>query len=81
MIIPTNTKPEKSLYVIGSKILKIMKESNMGTWDINYFYSMYCDSCKKQERASFNYFVFALIWLNLINLVDANEDGKIEKCF
>jgi len=80
MIIPEDIKPEKSLYAIGAEILELFKRQNLNAYDIYVLYDKFLSSMHRDKKISFSYFVYALLWLHLLGLVNLNEEGKILRC-
>lgn len=81
MIVPFDTRPEKSLHVIGAEVMSLLKMQNMGIHDVHVLYEKFIGFVKRDKRISFSYFVYALIWLYMLQLIDLNEEGKLVKCF
>lgn len=79
MIIPIDIKPEKSLYVIGAKIVEVFNNESMGVIDIKILYEKFIKNY--QENISFDYYLYALDWLFLIDLVKINKNSEVIKCF
>lgn len=79
MIIPIDIKPEKSLYVIGAKIMEVFNNESMGVIDIKILYEKFIKIY--QENISFDYYLYALDWLFLIDLVKINKKSEVIKCF
>jgi len=77
MILPKEIKPEKSLYVIGARILKILEEYHLGVIDVYLLYELFKS---ENKNISFNYFMYALDWLFIIDSIKL-KDTKIQKCF
>jgi hypothetical protein len=78
MINPRNIQPEKSLYVIGATIISVLKESNDNEISPEEIYEKF--SIVYPIKISYNYFIYSLDWLYIINLIDL-EKNKIKKCF
>lgn len=79
MIIPIDIKPEKSLYVIGAKIMEVFNNESMGVIDIKILYEKFIKIY--QENISFDYYLYALDWLFLIDLININKKSEVIKCF
>jgi hypothetical protein len=77
MILPREVKPEKSLYVIGAKVLKILDDYHLGIIDVHLLFEMFRN---ENKGVSFNYFMYALDWLFIIDAIKLKET-KIQKCF
>jgi hypothetical protein len=80
VIISEDIKPEKSLHVIGAEIIAIINKQNTGILDMYVLYDQF-RAANKEKRISFSYFAYSLVWLNLLNLIEVNQDGNIVKCF
>jgi len=78
MILPYETTPDKSLYVIGAEIIKVFSNEQSSLIDIKILFDKINSPRKKQ--LSFNYFLYALDWLYLEGLVTM-EQKYIRKCF
>jgi hypothetical protein len=81
MILPIDIRPEKSLYVIGANIISLFNDENIGVIDILLLYQKFSEN--SEAKISFEYFLYALDWLFLLNLVKLNENinTSIERCF
>ncbi|WP_374755871.1 ABC-three component system middle component 6 [Larkinella soli] len=79
MILPIDIKPEKSLYVIGSKILETLNSESMGIIDIQILYEKLAKNFP--EKISFSYFLYALDWLFILGLISINSKSGIERCY
>ncbi|HRB70561.1 MAG TPA: hypothetical protein PK776_01800 [Flavobacterium sp.] len=80
MLLPQDITPEKSLYVIGGRIIDTFNYINRAVIDIKILYSSYIEKFK-QEDLSFSYFLYALDWLYLIGFVEIYNNTKIKRCF
>lgn len=80
MILPQDILPEKSLYVIGGRIIQILDSEARRTSDPKNLYDRYVKKHPEIEL-SYNYFLYALDWLFLLNLIKLTDDVKIEKCY
>ena len=78
MIIPYDINPNRSLYYLGSKVIKILDEDQMGIFDILILYEKVSDN--NSYKIPLSYLLYALDWLYLINLIRINENGGIERC-
>jgi len=78
MILPRELKPEKSLYVIGARILKILDSHPIGNIDVHLLYELFLKEYK--GKTSFNYFLYGLDWLYILDSVKI-KNNKIQKCF
>ena len=79
MILPVDIKPEKSLYVIGSKIIETINNESMGIIDLQLLYDKF--SKTYPESISFNYYLYALDWLFILDLIKVNGKSGIERCY
>ena len=80
MILPQDISPERSLYYLGYKVLDLLKLEKGTSSDPKNLYDRFL-LLNPESRISFNYFLYALDWLYLLNLVQLNENVRLEKCF
>ncbi len=80
MLLPQDIAPEKSLYVIGGRIIGIFNTINRRTIDIKSLYNLYYTQFKTDE-INFNYFLYALDWLFMIGFIELYNNTKIKRCF
>ncbi|KIA82410.1 ABC-three component system middle component 6 [Flavobacterium sp. AED] len=80
MLLPQDVAPEKSLYVIGGRIIETFNSINLRTIDTKTLYTSYV-SMFRQQDLSFSYFLYALDWLYIIGFVEIYNDTKIKRCF
>ena len=77
MIVSSYQGVEKSLYIIGSNIIKIMKEYQFNEIGLPMLYAKY----KEQSGAiSLSYLVYSLDWLYIANIVSLSPTGNIKLC-
>lgn len=81
MIVSEDIKPDKSLYVIGAKIVQMLKREAMGVYDVYILYDKFITFTLQEEKVSFNYFIHAIIWLYLLGIVDINNENNLIRCF
>lgn len=81
MIISEDIKPDKSLYVIGANIVQMLKKETMGVYDIHVLYDKFITCTLHEEKVSFSYFIYAIVWLYLIGLIDINNENNLIRCF
>lgn len=81
MIIPEDTKPEKSLYAIGANMIELMKKEPLGVYDVHVLYDKFLNFTPRKDRISFNVFTCAVTWLYLLGLVNLDENDKLKRCF
>ena len=76
MIIKNINDPKKSLYIIGSIILKelIINKKHHDPLDL------YNETVKSNPNLSISYFYFGLDWLYMINAVELTHSGNIKLC-
>lgn len=77
MILSKGTRPENSLYFLGSEVLKTFKEINSSSCDV---FSLYQILKGHRENYSFAQHLLALNWLFLLGLVRVNSVGHLELC-
>ncbi|WP_394799693.1 ABC-three component system middle component 6 [Flavobacterium amniphilum] len=80
MLLPQDVAPEKSLYVIGGRIIETFNSINRTVIDIKILYSSFVTKFR-QEDLSFSYFLYALDWLFMIGFVEIYNNTKIKRCF
>jgi hypothetical protein len=80
MILPQDILPEKSLYVMGSRIIQILNGEPHKTIDPKLVFDKY--SLKHPEtKITYNYFLYALDWLYLLNAIELTDNIRIKKCY
>lgn len=80
MLLPQDVSPEKSLYVIGGRIIETFNSLNRTVLDTKTLYSSYILKYKIED-ISFSYFLYALDWLYLIGFIEIYNNTKIKRCF
>jgi hypothetical protein len=80
MILPQDIAPEKSMYVMGSRILQILNKEPHKVVDPKLVYDKYT-LLHSDTKITYNYFLYALDWLYLLNAVELTENIKIKKCY
>lgn len=80
MLLPQDIAPEKSLYVIGGRIIEIFNVINRRTIDTKSLYNLYISEFEK-DNLSFSYFLYALDWLFIIGFIDIYNNTKVKRCF
>jgi hypothetical protein len=80
MILYNEINPDRSLYAIGSEVIALLRNESADTVDVFVLYDKYRQKHKK--NISVNYFIYALDWLYLINLIEFDETkNKLKRCF
>lgn len=79
MIIPDEIKPDYSFYVIGAQIIQFFNSEPLGVFDVYILYDKFTE--KFGEKVSLNYFLYAIDWLFLLNLVSFYDNNEIKRCF
>ncbi|MNJ31730.1 hypothetical protein D3C77_263760 [compost metagenome] len=77
MIIQNTSSPLKSLYIIGGRVLMVLKSSEFGTMSPLALFEKYQE---KFERVSFAYILYALDWLYITGSVELTKQGDISLC-
>lgn len=77
MIIQNASSPLKSLYVIGGRLLMVLKSSEFGSMSPLAIFEKYQD---RFERVSFAYILYALDWLYITGCVELTKQGDISLC-
>lgn len=80
MILPQDITPEKSMYVMGSRIIEILNSEPHNTFDPKIVYDKYIQ-LHSEIKISYNYFLYALDWLYLLNAVKLTDNIRIKKCY
>ncbi len=78
MILPTHINPNKSLYVVGSRVIDILKSRKL--IDAQELHILYSNKYKS-DNLNYNYFLYALDWLYILELIQINKNSKIKRCF
>lgn len=71
MLLPTDTRPENSLYYIGGKIIKILLSTGS-----QGFMTLY-GALTHEHSSSLKVFILALDWLYLCQAVVLDEEGNV----
>ncbi len=80
MILYNDINPNKTLYVIGSEVIGLLKKEPNDYVDVFVLYDKYIQKFKK--NISINFFIYALDWLFLINAIEFDEHkNKLKRCF
>jgi len=77
MIISSFQSPNKSLFVIGGNIIKIIQEYQFDTINPKILFIKYNELYKE---ISFSYLMFGLDWLFLAGAIILTDSGDIELC-
>ncbi len=80
MVLPEDIVPEKSMYVMGARILDILKNDYRSILDPISIYDRYIQ-LYPEIKVSYNYFLYALDWLFILNTIELTGNDKIKKCF
>ncbi|MEA5402691.1 ABC-three component system middle component 6 [Arcicella sp. DC2W] len=80
MIIPTDTPPERSMYVIGASVVGILKKEKAKTIDPDILYKKFIKN-NPHVKITYNYFLYALDWLFILGLVELTPQAMIKRCF
>lgn len=75
MLVSNDTKPEKSLYVIGAYILKTFSNSSNNKYELENLYNNFL--MLYPEDITLSYFVYGLDWLYLCDKISF-KDGYIK---
>lgn len=79
-IIDLNSNPERSVYVLGSKLIELLKDKRFKKADtLSLFDELNRD--KKHTPYSLEQFMLGLDWLFLLGLVAPEKNGDIFICF
>lgn len=77
MIIDTDTKPERQIYVIGAFILNELQESPNRHLKVFEVF----ENVNQLEPISIQTFFLALDWLFIINAVRDEDNERVALCF
>lgn len=77
MIVKNSSTPLKSLYVIGGRVLYVLRASDFGFMSPLALFEKYKENF---EGVSFAYICYALDWLYLTGCVELTEQGDISLC-
>lgn len=77
MIVKNSSTPLKSLYVVGGRILYVLRDSEFGFMSPLALYERYKENF---EGVSFAYICYALDWLYITGCVELTEQGDISLC-
>lgn len=80
MILPQDIAPEKSLYVMGARIIDLLKIHPHKTFDAKRIFDLYLNT-HVENRITYNYFLYALDWLYILRIIDFDENNRLIKCF
>jgi hypothetical protein len=80
MILPQDISPEKSLYVMGSRIIQILNCEPHKTIDPKLIFDKYSFN-HPESKITYNYFLYALDWLYLLNAIELTDNIRIKKCY
>lgn len=69
--------PNKSLYIIGANIIKLILSNLQSSISI---VKLHDDYERDFESISYPYFIYALDWLFIIGFIKLNESGDLEIC-
>ncbi len=79
MILPQDITPEKSMYVMGSRIIQILNKEPHNV-DPKLVYDKY-SLIHPETKITYNYFLYALDWLYILNAIELTENLAIKKCY
>jgi len=77
MIIQNTSSPLKSLYIVGGRLLMVLKSSEFGSMSPLALFEKYQD---RFERVSFAYILYALDWLYITGCVELTKQDDISLC-
>jgi len=80
MILPQDIAPDKSMYVMGSRILYILNNEPHKIVDPKIIYEKYI-RLHYETQITYNYFLYALDWLYILNAIEMTDTLKIKKCY
>lgn len=74
MILPTDTRTESSLYFLGAKVIKKLKNAQIS--EPISFIDLY-DQVRQETPLSLKLFQLTLDWLYLLKIVELDSNGGI----
>ncbi len=77
MIIQNTSSPLKSNYIVGGRLLMVLKSSEYCSMSPLALFEKYQD---RFERVSFAYILYALDWLYITGCVELTKQGDISLC-
>lgn len=77
MIIDKNIHPQRDLYYLGGKTIKILQETENIELDFLELFT----NLKKEEEITINLYSLVLDWLFILGVITKGENGNIKKCF
>lgn len=80
MILPQDIAPEKSIYVMGSRIIEILNNEPHNTIDPKLIFDKY-NLWHPETKITYNYFLYAIDWLYILNAVEITGNLGIKKCY
>lgn len=81
MIVDRDTPPERNLYFVGARIIKLILDNSLRILDFDIAYHTINVGCAEAKQIPFSYFLLALDWLYILGAIDLNDDGDIVRCF
>jgi hypothetical protein len=82
LLIDEDNEPAKSIYFLGSKVIRALVESHFGVIDTNFlFRALNEDIADSGSKVSYDYFLLTLDWLFLLEKIDLNDKGDVVRCF
>lgn len=75
-MILNEAQPDKSIYVVGAKLIKILARS-ADSFHAADLYSL----CEKEMKIGFAQFLLAIDWLYLVGIIELAPNGRLIKCF
>lgn len=80
MILPQDISPEKSMYVMGSRIIQLLNKEPHNVVDPKKIFDKY-NMIHPEVKITYNYFLYALDWLYILNAIELTENLGIKKCY
>jgi hypothetical protein len=77
MIVSSDIKPDRDLYFLGSKVIKVLIESDENKVD---YFELF-QKVNSEIEISMNLFTLVLDWLFILGVIKNAENRLIEKCF
>ncbi len=80
MILPQDITPEKSMYVMGSRIIQLLNNEPHKVVDPKLVYDKYIITYP-EVKITYNYFLYAVDWLYILDAVELTSNTGIKKCY
>ena len=79
MLLDFESSPERSLYYLGARMIRELKEAPLGRVELTWLLNRINE--QKENAVPLEYCILAADWLFLLGVVTITSNGDIEKCF